>query len=40
MAAISYLLFPLRANKLTSTRLAAAALLHLVFAAGVIPILT
>ena len=30
----------LRANKLTPTRLAAAALLYLVFAVGVIPILT
>jgi cation:H+ antiporter len=40
MAAISYLLFALRANKLTPTRLALAALLYLVFAAGLIPILT
>jgi cation:H+ antiporter len=40
MAAISYLLFMLRANKLTPMRLAGAALLYLVFAAGLIPILT
>jgi cation:H+ antiporter len=40
MAAISYLLFTLRANKLTPTRLAAAALLYPVFAVGLIPILT
>ena len=40
MAAIGYLLFMLRANKLTPTRLAAAALLYLVFAAGLIPILS
>jgi cation:H+ antiporter len=39
IAAISYLLFTLRANKLTATRLAMAALLYLVFAAGLIPIL-
>jgi cation:H+ antiporter len=39
MAAIGYLLFMLRANKLTPTRLAAAALLYVVFAVGLIPIL-
>jgi cation:H+ antiporter len=39
MAAITYLLATLRANKLTPTRLAIAALLYLVFAAGLIPIL-
>jgi cation:H+ antiporter len=39
MAAITYLLATLRANKLTPTRLAMAALLYLVFAAGLIPIL-
>jgi cation:H+ antiporter len=39
MAAITYLLVTLRANKLTPTRLAIAALLYLVFAAGLIPIL-
>jgi cation:H+ antiporter len=39
MAAITYLLATLRANKLTPTRLALAALLYLVFAAGLIPIL-
>jgi cation:H+ antiporter len=40
MAAISYLLFTLRRNKLTPTRLIAAALLYVVFAVGLIPILT
>ena len=40
MAAITYLLVTMRANKLTPTRLALAALLYLVFAAGLIPILT
>jgi cation:H+ antiporter len=40
MAAISYLLVTLRANKLTPARLAAAALLYLAFAVGLIPILT
>jgi cation:H+ antiporter len=40
MAAITYLLVTLRANKLTPTRLAAAALLYVVFAVGLIPILT
>jgi hypothetical protein len=30
----------MRANKLTPTRLAMAALLYLIFAAGLIPILT
>jgi cation:H+ antiporter len=39
MAAITYLLVTMRANKLTPTRLAIAALLYLVFAAGLIPIL-
>jgi cation:H+ antiporter len=39
MAAITYLLATMRANKLTPTRLAIAALLYLVFAAGLIPIL-
>jgi cation:H+ antiporter len=39
MAAISYLLVTMRANKLTPTRLAMAALLYLIFAAGLIPIL-
>jgi cation:H+ antiporter len=39
-AAITYLLVTMRANKLTPTRLAIAALLYLVFAAGLIPILT
>jgi cation:H+ antiporter len=40
VAAISYLLATMRANKLTPTRLAMAALLYLVFAIGLIPILT
>jgi cation:H+ antiporter len=40
MAAITYLLVTMRANKLTPTRLALSALLYLVFAAGLIPILT
>jgi cation:H+ antiporter len=40
MAAISYLLFMLRANKLTPARLAGAALLYLIFVAGLILILT
>jgi cation:H+ antiporter len=40
MAAITYLLVTMRANKLTPTRLAMAALLYLIFAAGLIPILT
>ena len=39
MAAITYLLATMRANKLTPTRLAIAALLYLVFAAGLTPIL-
>ena len=39
MAAITYLLATMRANKLTPTRLAMAALLYLIFAAGLIPIL-
>jgi cation:H+ antiporter len=39
MAAITYLLVTMRANKLTPTRLAMAALLYLIFAAGLIPIL-
>jgi cation:H+ antiporter len=39
MAAITYLLATMRANKLTPRRLAIAALLYLVFAAGLIPIL-
>jgi cation:H+ antiporter len=39
MAAITYLLATMRANKLTPRRLAMAALLYLVFAAGLIPIL-
>ena len=39
MAAITYLLVTMRANKLTPTRLAMAALLYIVFAAGLIPIL-
>jgi cation:H+ antiporter len=39
MAAITYLLVTMRANKLTPTRLALAALLYLAFAAGLIPIL-
>ena len=40
MAAITYLLVTMRANKLTPTRLALAALFYLVFAAGLIPVLT
>jgi cation:H+ antiporter len=40
MAAIGYLLFALRTNKLTPKRLAAAALLYVVFAVGLIPVLT
>jgi cation:H+ antiporter len=40
MAAIAYLLATMRANKLTPTRLAISALLYLIFAAGLIPILT
>jgi hypothetical protein len=40
MAATSYRLFTLRANKLTPTWLAAAALPYLVFAVGLIPIVT
>ncbi|MGH3969445.1 MAG: sodium:calcium antiporter, partial [Mycobacterium sp.] len=40
MAAIGYLLFTLRTNRLTPRRLAATALLYLVFAVGCIPILT
>jgi cation:H+ antiporter len=40
MAAIFYLLVTMRTNKLTPTRLATSALLYLVFAAGLIPILT
>jgi len=39
MAAITYLLATMRANKLTPRRLAMAALLYLVFAAGLIPTL-
>ena len=39
MAAITYLLATMRANKLTPRRLAMAALLYLVFAAGLIAIL-
>ena len=39
MAAITYLLVTMRANKLTPTRLALSALLYLIFAAGLIPIL-
>ena len=39
MAAITYLLATMRANKLTPRRLAIAALLYLIFAAGLIPIL-
>jgi cation:H+ antiporter len=40
MAAICYLLVTMRTNKLTPTRLAISALLYLIFAAGLIPILT
>jgi cation:H+ antiporter len=39
MAAITYLLATMRANKLTPRRLAMAALFYLIFAAGLIPIL-
>jgi cation:H+ antiporter len=39
MAAIVYLLATMRSNKLTPKRLAVSALLYLVFAAGLIPIL-
>jgi cation:H+ antiporter len=39
MAAITYLIATMRANKLTPRRLAMSALLYLVFAAGLIPIL-
>lgn len=39
MAAITYLLVTMRANKLTPARLAKAALFYLIFAAGLIPIL-
>jgi cation:H+ antiporter len=39
MAAITYLLATMRANKLTPTRLAMSALLYLIFAAGLIAIL-
>ena len=39
MAAIAYLLVTMRANKLTPRRLAKAALLYLIFAAGLIAIL-
>jgi cation:H+ antiporter len=39
MAAITYLLATMRTNKLTPRRLAMAALLYLIFAAGLIPIL-
>lgn len=39
MAAITYLLVTMRANKLSPTRLAMAGLLYLIFAAGLIPIL-
>jgi cation:H+ antiporter len=40
MAAITYLLATMRANKLTAARLAASALLYLIFAAGLVFILT
>ncbi len=40
IAAITYLLATMRANKLTPTRLAISALLYLIFAAGLIPILS
>ncbi|WP_232000654.1 sodium:calcium antiporter [Mycobacterium kyorinense] len=40
MAAIGYLLYTLRTHKLTPIRLAGAAVLYLVFAVGLIPILT
>ena len=39
MAAITYLLATMRANKLTPRRLAMSALFYLIFAAGLIPIL-
>jgi cation:H+ antiporter len=39
MAAITYLLATMRANKLTPTRLAIAAVLYLIFAVGLMPIL-
>jgi cation:H+ antiporter len=39
MAAVTYLLVTMRANTLSPTRLAMAALLYLIFAAGLIPIL-
>jgi cation:H+ antiporter len=39
-AAITYLLVTMRANKLTPSRLALSALLYVIFAAGLIPILT
>jgi cation:H+ antiporter len=39
MAAITYLLATMRANKLTPRRLAISALFYLIFAAGLIPIL-
>jgi cation:H+ antiporter len=39
MAAITYLLATMRADKLTPTRLALSALLYLIFAAGLLPIL-
>jgi cation:H+ antiporter len=39
VAAIAYLLATMRANKLTPARLAVSALLYLIFAAGLIPIL-
>jgi cation:H+ antiporter len=40
MAAITYLLVTMRTNKLTPTRLAMSALLYLIFAVGLVPILT
>jgi cation:H+ antiporter len=40
MAAIAYLLATMRAQKLTATRLALTALLYLVFAAGLVVVLT
>lgn len=39
MTAIAYLLITMRAHKLTPVRLAMAALLYLIFAAGLIPVL-
>jgi cation:H+ antiporter len=39
-AATAYLLTTIRNHKLTPTRLALSALLYLIFAAGLIPILT